>query len=200
MTNLNSLFNLLSDKAFKDPDTGSLFFPAYIYTYDPQEEYELRRQIKLMDKKLQRPNHYLECQILNIYKELIQYLKEEKFAGQSLFDQIIEKEQEDPGDADYWLREEIDVGFYEYLQEKMKNYFEPRSQKRVYLMIYGFGSIFPYLRASEFLVRNEKSIKEFKIILFYPGSFEDANYRLFGMLNDENMYRANHLNKYFPTN
>ena len=131
MINFDALFNLLSEDAFKNPNTGNLFFPAYIYTYNPQEEYELRREIDKLNKKLQRPNHYLECQILNIYNELIHYLKEEKFAGQSLFDQILEKEKEDFADADFWLREEIDTGFYDFLQEKINSYFESKSNKRV---------------------------------------------------------------------
>ena len=38
----DKIFELLSDKSFQDPRTGNLFFPAYIYTYEPEEEYEVR--------------------------------------------------------------------------------------------------------------------------------------------------------------
>src|SRR5690606_21896105 len=102
-------------------------------------------------KKLERPNHYLECQILNIYQEIIEYLKTEFFAGKSLFDSIIEKEKEDPSDADHWVRQEIEGGFYPWLQAKIQEHFTGGSEKRVYLLIHGFGSAYPYLRASDFL-------------------------------------------------
>ena len=36
---------LLTDKEFQEPETGNLFFPAYIYQYDPKEEYSIRKQI-----------------------------------------------------------------------------------------------------------------------------------------------------------
>lgn len=196
MINLDALFDLLADKGFKDPDTGNLFFPAYIYTYDPKEEYEMRKQIKALDKKLQRPNHYLECQILNIFEEIIIYLKSQTFAGNTLFEDIEAKENEDPKEAARWLKEEIELGFYKHLQEKIRKHFKFDSDKRVYLIIHGFGSAYPYLRASEFLVKNEEFIKNFKVILFYPGKYENSNYRLFGLLEDENMYRANYLNKF----
>ena len=196
MINLDALFQLLADKGFKDPDTGNLFFPAYIYTYDPKEEYEMRKQIQALDRKLQRPNHYLECQILNIFEEIIEYLKSQTFAGNTLFDDILAKEKEEPSEAARWINEEIELGFYKYLREKIEKHFSFDSDKRVYLIIHGFGSAYPYLRASEFLVKNEEFIKKFKVILFYPGKFENSNYRLFEVLEDENMYRANYLNKF----
>jgi hypothetical protein len=198
MINLDALFKLLAEESFKDPNTGNLFFPAYIYTYDPKLEYEFREQIMRLEKKLQRPNHYLECQILNIYQEIISYLKAEVFAGESLFDEIITKEREHSKNAHKWIKNEIELGFYEYLQNKIEAHFSEDSDKRVYLLLYGFGSAFPYLRASEFLVKNEEFIKKFKVIIFYPGNYENANYHLFEKLDDENMYRANYLNKFLP--
>jgi len=65
----------------------------------------------------------------------------------------------------------------------------------VFLVIYGFGSAFPFLRASELLKRTERLIKEFKVIVFYPGEYKDSKYSLFSLLNDDNMYRANYLNR-----
>ena len=64
---------------------------------------------------------------------------------------------------------------------------------RVFI-IYGFGTAFPYLRASDFLKKTEKLIKEFKVIVFYPGTYKNSNYSMFNELNDDNLYRANHLN------
>ena len=61
--------------------------------------------------------------------------------------------------------------------------------------MYGFGSSYPYIRASELLKKTERLIKEFKIIIFYPGEYNESNYSLFNILNDDHMYRANNLNK-----
>lgn len=194
--NIDKIYDLMADKGFQEPRTGNLFFPAYIYTYPPESEYELRDQIKLLNEKLKRPNHYLECLVLNIFDELIEYLKEISFAGKSLFELVLEKEKEDPQDAIAWVRDEINHGeFYDRFVKKVEEHFSGDSDKRVYLIIHGFGSAFPFLRASELLKKNEKLIKEFKIIIFYPGNYNDAKYSLFGLLNDDNMYRANYLNR-----
>jgi len=195
MINVDKIYDLMTDKGFQEPRTGNLFFPAYIYTYPPEEEYEIRRQVNLLIEKLKRPNHYLDCMVVNIYHELIEYLKGESFAGETLFDMVLDKEKEDPDDALSWVLDEVNHGdFYERFEKKIKEYFKTDQNKRVYLIIYGFGSSFPYLRASDFLKKTERLVKEFKVILFYPGEYKNSNYNLFGMLNDDNMYRANNLN------
>jgi len=185
----------MSDKGFQEPRTGNLFFPAYIYTYPPEKEYEIREQIILLTEKLKRPNQSLDCLVINLYEELINYLKQAKFAGKPYFDLIMEKEKESPDDAMYWIKDRINKGFYPHIEKKVKEHFDDVSDKRVYLIIHGVGNSYPYLRASEFLKNTESLIKEFKVLLFYPGNYEDAQYRLFGILDDDNLYRANNLNR-----
>lgn len=195
MINIDKLYDLMADKGFQEPTTGNLFFPAYIYTYQPEKEYEIREQLHLLSEKLKRPNNFLECMVINIYHEMIAYLKSTIFAEESLFDGIIRTEMEDPEEAHHWMWEELnDDKFYYYIENKVRTYFEPVHEKRVYLILYGFGSAFPYLRASQLLKRTEKLIKEFKVIVFYPGEYANARYNLFGLLDDDHMYRANNLN------
>jgi hypothetical protein len=194
MNSADKIYDLMSDKGFQEPRTGNLFFPAYVYTYKPELEYEIREQIAQLIKKLKRPNHYLDCLVINIYEELIDYLKADSFAGSTIFDSILEKEKEDYEDALNWILDEVDNGFYEYFEEKINGHFKEKNEKRVFLIIYGFGTAFPYLRASDFLKKTEKLIKEFKVIVFYPGTYENSNYSMFNELNDDNLYRANHLN------
>ena len=192
----DNLYELLANKGFQEPRTGNLFFPAYIYTYSPEQEYDIRNQIILLNEKLQRPRHFLDSQVINIYHELINFLKNETFAGKSLFELVIEKEKDESEEALAWVRDEINFGnFYDHFENMVKSHFHDTNSKKVYLLLYGFGSSFPLLRASELLKRTEKLIKEFKVIVFYPGEYKDAKYNLFGMFNDDNMYRANHLNK-----
>ncbi|WP_028298619.1 hypothetical protein [Olivibacter sitiensis] len=89
MISVDKIYDLMADKGFQEPRTGNLFFPAYIYTYPPQQEYAIREQIDLLIEKLKRPNHYLDSLAINIYQELLDYLKTEMFAGKSLFDLVI---------------------------------------------------------------------------------------------------------------
>src|SRR5690606_27768267 len=119
MINIDKIYDLMADKGFQEPSTGNLFFPAYIYTYPPEEEYQMREQISLLNKRLKRPSHYLDCLIINIYHELVNYLKDVSFTGKSLFELLLEKEKDDPEDALAWIRDEINDGdFYKYFERK----------------------------------------------------------------------------------
>jgi hypothetical protein len=200
MLNSSKLFQIMADKGFQEPRTGNLFFPVYIYTYEPSQEYEMRQEINLLIEQLKRPNNYLDCLVLNMYDEMIDFLKEEQFANRTLFDLICEKEKEDAEEALEWVLEEINEGnFYQKFTDKVKKHFGENNEKKVYLVLHGFGTAYPYLRVSDFLKNTEQFIKDFKVIVFYPGNYEHNNYNMFGLLNDDNLYRANHLNKYLAT-
>lgn len=189
----DKIFELLSDKSFQDPRTGNLFFPAYIYTYPPANEYEIRDKIEQAVNNLARPSNYLNTLSINIYHELIGFLKSRVFMKRSLLDQIIEKEKEDPNAASNWVKDQI-KNFIIHFEEKVEKHFADADKNKAYLILYGFGSIFPYLRASELIKQTESLIKDFKVIVFFPGEYEDSYYSLFEILKDENTYRANHLN------
>lgn len=198
MNDIDKLFDLLSGKNFQDKDAGALFFPAYIYTYPPEKEYEIRKDIAVLNGKLQRPDNNLDSLLINIYEEIINYLQTKKFIGESLLDQVFNDEKEKPEETEKWLNDIISSKeFYKFLADKINDYFKVHEKrKRVYLLIYGFGSSFPYLRSSTFLKKTEKLVEKFKMILFYPGEYKNKNYHMFGILNDhiDNIYRANLLN------
>lgn len=196
-TTIDKIFQLLSSEDFKDPDTGLLFFPVYIYTYPAEKEFQIREQIDLLNEKLKRPSNNLNCLVINIYKEFIIYLKESTFAGTSLFDSILDLEKDNYEDSLEFIQEKAnDDQFMNFIGQKFEAYFKEQQTDRVYLFLHGFGSVFPYLRLSTLLKNTEKYTKNFKLIAFYPGDFKNANYSLFSLFNDDNVYRANHLNKF----
>ena len=192
---VDRLYDLMADKGFQDPLTGNLFFPAYIFTYDPKQEYEFRKELLSLTKKLEKPNNSLESLSLNMFEEIITYLGERTFGNQTVLELMKAKELNENEDITDWIREEVTKeAFFDSLSQKIQAYFKEKDNKKVYLILHGFGSSFPYLRASEFLKNMEKSIKKYKIIIFYPGDYESSQFSLFGLLNDENVYRANNLN------
>jgi len=188
---INELYDLLSNEDFQDPKTGNLFFPAYMYIYDPANEYYIREQIQQMKDRLIRPNTYVDVLIINLFTEFIDFLKTRDFGGKTLLDTLLQKELKDPGKVtDSLKREATRREFLSNLNDKIKTHIEPSDElKKSYVFVHGFGEIYPYLRASKFLSNFEKYITGYKIILFYPGTAKDY-YSMFDLLNDENPYRA----------
>lgn len=193
--NVDKLVELLEDKGFQDPRTGNLFFGAYIYLYDPKKEYEMQNNIKILTKRLKRPNNFLDCLTIDFFDFFVKYLKQNTFGGISFFDEAIQQEQESPQKAfEYLLYEIENDDFFNAFEVQVKEHFKENNDKRVYLLIHGIGQIYPYLRASTFLKRIEALIKDFKIIVFYPGDYQDNEYSLFKELRTDNIYRVTLLN------
>ena len=188
---ITELYNQLADKDFQDPLTGNLFFPAYMYVYRADEEYRIQQEILNIKERLHRPNNYLNVLVLDIFQEFLDFLKQEKFGAQSKYDFFMAQEPKKPEKVQQALKQDANSDrFFKWVDSRIKKHFEESQQAKVgYVFVTGFGAIYPYLRASRFMNNFEKYISEYKILLFYPGEVKDY-YNLFGLLNDENLYRA----------
>mgnify|MGYP000439050580 FL=1 len=188
---ISELYDQLEDKDFQDHYTGNLFFPAYMYMYDAEKEYEIDREIVSIKDKLYRPSNYLDIMVIDIFEEFTNYLKQEKFGRDSKFDFYIEHEPGKPKQvADALKKDAYDKRFLSYLDNKIQSHLNSTEEYEVaFVIMKGFGNAFPYIRASRFMNNFEKYIKGFKLIMFYPGEAKDY-YSLFGLLKDENLYRA----------
>jgi hypothetical protein len=188
---ITELYNQLANKDFQDHLTGNLFFPAYMYVYDPEKEYEIDAEIINIKERLHRPTSYLDVMVIDIFEELIGYLKQFKFGKNLMYDYLLNQEKTKPEQVDKSLRRSAnDDRFFNYLNEQIIAHFEKAGDTEVaYVFVKGFGAVFPYLRANRFMNNFEKYISGYKVIMFYPGQ-ADENYNLFKLLNDENLYRA----------
>ena len=185
------LYDQLCDKDFQDHYTGNLFFPAYMYMYDAKKEHEIDKEILNIKDKLYRPSNYLDIMVLDVFEEFKNYLKNEKFGKDSKFDFYLQHESEKSNQvADSLKKDAYDNRFLTYLDNKIQTHLSNADEFEVaYVFLKGFGNSYPYIRASRFMNNFEKYIKGFKLIMFYPGEAKNY-YSLFGLLKDENLYRA----------
>lgn len=188
---ITELYEKLSDKDFQDYLTGNLFFPAYMYVYDPEKEYEIDQEIVNIQNRLHRPNNYLDVMVIDIFDEFLNFLRITTFGPKSLFQDYLDDEPHMPSQVDEGLKQDATGdAFMNYLNSRIKEHLNNAGNAEVaYVFVKGFGKIFPYLRASKFMNRFEKNISGYKMILFYPGEVKE-NYNLFKLLNDEHLYRA----------
>jgi hypothetical protein len=194
---LDDVFHRLADPDFQDLGAGLMSFPAYVYVYPPEREYEFRESVSELPERLRRPNVGQEPLLVNVYDELLAFLEEETLGGRPLLDHILEREEGDPGMVARQVKQQAKSdAFIQRLAEDFESHVSEEGQRdRSYILIHGWGSIHPYLRSSQFLDRMEGHIGEYKLILFYPGTYENGQFRLFGRLPSNRVYRASYLNE-----
>lgn len=188
---ITELYTQLSDKDFQNHQTGNLFFPAYMYMYNAENEYEIDAEILDIKNRLHRPSHYLDVMVIDIFETFVDYLKQEKFGKTNKFEYYTQIEESKTDAVDKALKQDAyNQRFLTYLDEKIKSHLEKAKDVEVaYVFMKGFAHAYPYLRASRFMNNFEKYIKGYKLIMFYPGEVK-TYYSLFGLLKDENLYRA----------
>lgn len=193
---IQELYERLSDKEFLDPATGNLFSRAYMYLYDPEKEYEIRDEIADLKNRLIRPDIYRNILIIDIFKEFNDYLANSKFGKhESFLAYLEEQEEKDPEKVETVLRRQASgEKFLKFLNDKIESHFDNSGDYEVgYVMIHGLGAIYQYLRTSKFLSSFEKYYMDnskYKLILFYPGTADKIDIKLFGEMEDKNPYRA----------
>lgn len=78
----------------------------------------------------------------------------------------------------------------------MKSVVIPRISEQIqaenpnYVLITGVGRAYPFLRSHGILNNIDELAKENKLILFFPGEYNNLQLSLFGIISDENYYRG----------
>ena len=63
------------------------------------------------------------------------------------------------------------------------------NQAKVYFLT-GIGMVFPYIRSHNILNNLQNIAKEAPTLTFFPGEYNGHTLNLFGLLKDDNYYRA----------
>lgn len=190
------LYQKLCEPTFQKPQYGDLFYNFFIYQYPASEEYAIREQIIDFKEKLVRPINNIDVLTLNLFEEFCQFLDQQNFGRNysSYLQYVLEKEEQIPEAFLSTLRQKASgEAFFRFIHERILSHISIQDElHRPYVFVYGIGSIYPYLRTSEFQAKYEQfnATDKYKIILFYPGSQDGSRYKLFGVLDDQHTYRA----------
>ena len=191
---VDELYKKLSDPGFQDTENGDLFYNFYVFQYEPEKEYEIQRQINELKDSLERPNNFIDLLALDIYEEFIQFLKEQEIWGTTFLDEVLNTDKVDPDGATKMLTEQANSeDFLKHVHAKFLTHKAIDDDKeRPFIIFYGMGKMYPYLRTSTLLAKYEQYnlSSEYKIIVFYPGQKDGNSFRLFNRLYDQNTYRA----------
>jgi len=196
---LDELFPFLCDEDFQDPASGTLNFPAYLYAYPAEQEYAFRDALSTLCNRLERPPHHHVPYVVNVFDRLVEQLRTTTYSGRSYLDIVRSEEYEQPKKTKRLFEEVLaeDSSFYRSIHEDVRAHQQEASDRetRTYVFVHGWGSIHPYLRASQFMGCMERFVDGYKLILFYPGRWENGRLQFLGRVDGRGPYRAQALNE-----
>lgn len=181
----NHLYKVISSRSFLNKEALGGEIPFFISAYNAKQGLAVKEAIKLLKNKLETSG--ISILELNLY-DLVCEILEEKGGIEKMF--RIEKAKS----KDKFLRAlQSSLNIHEVLMPRIKAKIEA-NQAQVYFLT-GIGLVFPYIRSHNVLNNLQNIAKESPTIAFFPGDYDGHTLKLFGLLKDDNYYRAFNIEK-----
>ncbi len=182
------LLNLISSKNFLEKKGLGNDVPFFICPYPPQDSLEMdRARHQLTNRLAHKGINVLNINLYDLAAELLQ--------ERGVWDRVIQIEREVSKDE-----------LKELLQGVLdpERYLVPAIRAKMeqapfdVMFISGVGEVFPYIRSHNVLNNLQSTAKEKPTVMFFPGDYnysleKGASLELFGLLHDDNYYRAFHI-------
>lgn len=174
------LYNVISSKRFLNKEALGGEIPFFISAYDARQELEIRDSIKLLKNKLE--TNGVSVLELNLY-DIVCDILEEKGGMERMFRIELSKDK-----AKFLSALQSTLNIHQILMPRIKQLIEEH-QAKVYFLT-GIGMVFPYIRSHNILNNLQNVAKDSPTLTFFPGEFNGHTLNLFGLLKDDNYYRA----------
>jgi len=179
------LFNVVSSQSFLNKESLGGEIPFFISSYNVTQEIEVKDSIKRLIKKLDTAG--VTVLEINLY-DLVCEILEKKGGVDRMF--RVEKAKS----KDKFLRAlQSSLNIHQVLIPLIDGKIK-ESEAKVYFLT-GIGLVFPYIRSHNILNNLQNIAKEAPTLAFFPGDYNGHTLNLFGLLKDDNYYRAFNINK-----
>ncbi len=160
--------------------------PFWISAYNPKQEVEVEKEIINLQRRLHNEGIY--TLLIDLF-ELSMRIADEAIGLDKIFEIEKKKTKERFKSA---LQSTINI--HERLIPRIKQQVEELSPK--VLLINGVGKVFPYIRSHNVLNNLQSAVKSIPTLMFFPGRYTGQSLELFGLLKDDNYYRAFNIDNY----
>lgn len=174
------LYKVISSSSFLNKEALGGEIPFFITAYDAKQEIEVRDSIKLLKNKLDTSG--VSVLEINLY-DIVCNILEEKGGMERMFSIELTK---DKGKFLSALQSTLNI--HQILMPKIKEMIDENPSKVYFLT--GIGMVFPYIRSHNILNNLQNIAKDSPTVTFFPGKYNGHTLNLFGLLTDDNYYRA----------
>ena len=181
----DNLFKKLSSKWFLRKDGLGGEIPFFISPYKAEQEIRVKESIEMLIRKLDTAG--VPVLEINLY-DLVCEILEGKGGMERMF--RVEKAKS----KDKFLRAlQSSLNIHQVLMPKINEKIK-ESDAKIYFLT-GIGLVFPFIRSHNVLNNLQNIAKEAPTVAFFPGDYNGHSLNLFGLLKDDNYYRAFNIDK-----
>ena len=182
---LNQILHRITSDDFLAADGVGNEIPYFIFEYPPEKELVVRQHILFLLDHIPKQKPGLRVVHVNLFDFIIQHLR-----SRGLLEKSFEMEKTKGQD---YLRKHLEKVLHPEKLAPLMAELIPCDQTDL-VLISGVGNAWPFLRASGVLNNLHKFTGKTPVVMFYPGSYDQVSFRLFGKIRDkekqDNYYRA----------
>lgn len=182
---LNQILPKITSEQFLNAHGVGNEIPYHVFEYPASEELVVREHIKFLLEKIPQTRPGIRLVSVNLFDFLIEHLR-----SRNLLDRSFEMDRRQGQQQLFRHLEKLVQAdkVAPLLAEKF-----PAAETDL-VLIHGVGSVWPFTRASGLLNGLHQYTGDTPVVMFYPGSYDQVCFRLFGKVRDEgkqdNYYRA----------
>jgi hypothetical protein len=154
--------------------------PFFVSTYDIADEDAICKAIRGLKNRLETQG--IPVLEINLYDLAIEILNRELGEG------VIFEMEQDMDKPEFREALESVLDIREALMPAIRNKINSQPAKVYFLT--GIGNAYPFIRSHNVLNNLQTVAKDAPTVAFYPGNYSGTSFELFGVLKDENYYRA----------
>jgi len=179
------LYEVISSERFLNREALGGEIPFFIKAYDPKQELLMEEAIKHLIVKLDTSG--VQVLEINMYDMVCEILVE-KGGMERMF--RVEKSKS----KDKFLRAlQSSLNIHQVLMPRVEKKIKDSGAKIYFLT--GIGLVYPFIRSHNVLNNLQNIAKDAPTVMFFPGDYDGHSLNLFGLLKDDNYYRAFNIDK-----
>jgi len=180
------LYQVISNPEFLRMESLGGEIPFFISAFDPKQQVDVEKAIRSLKKKLEVNG--IPVLDINLYDIALNLLNNELGEGE-----IFELEKTmDKREFKEALQSILDIN--QVLIPAIKKMID-KSTAKVYFLT-GIGLVFPFIRSHNVLNNLQNVAKKAPTVAFFEGEYNGYSLELFGLMKDDNYYRAFNIANY----
>jgi hypothetical protein len=180
------LYQVISTEEFLRMESLGGEIPFFIFAFDAEQQSEVDKAIKGLKNKLEKNG--IPVLELNLYDISIEILNKELGEGE-IFELEKSMNKNEFKDA---LQSTLNIK--EVLIPRIKEIIDT-NPAGVYFLT-GIGMVYPYIRSHNVLNNLQNVARNAPTLAFFAGDYNGYSLELFGLLKDDNYYRAFNIDNY----
>jgi len=182
------LYKIISSESFLKMEALGGEIPFFISTHKAEQENEIKEALKGLIIKLDTSG--IPVLEINLYDIVCEILIEK--GGMERMFRVEKKKSKDK----FLKALQSSINIHQVLMPKIKEKID-QSKAKVHFLT-GIGAVFPFIRSHNVLNNLQNIAKDAPTVAFFPGEYDGHSLNLFGLLKDDNYYRAFNIDKIKP--